>query len=154
MATQHSRRSIISIAALALAAALALSACTARTNVVGYVPDDDEIAQIVPGKQSKQDVEKLLGSPSSLASFKEHNNTWYYISSRTETFAFLSPETTKRTVLAIDFDDNGIVKNVRHYKLEDGRDIEMVERVTPTRGKELNFFEQMFGNFGRFTKPK
>lgn len=158
MATRLSRHGMTKPAALSLAAALAavlmLSACASRTNVAGYVPDEDDIAQIQPGNQSKEEVEELLGTPSSLASFEDRSNTWYYISSRTETVAFLSPEVTERTVVAIQFDDNGIVKQVNRYKLEDGREVEMVERITPTRGKELNFFEQMFGNIGRFTKDK
>jgi outer membrane protein assembly factor BamE (lipoprotein component of BamABCDE complex) len=140
------------ITALSLAAALVLASCASRTYVAGYVPDEDLIAELQPGKQSKSDVEKLLGTPSSLASFEDRTNTWYYISSKTETIAFLSPEVTERTVVAVEFDDNGIVKLVRRYKIEDGREVDIVERITPTRGKELGFFEQMFGNLGRFNK--
>ncbi len=152
MATPDLRSSVLRAATVLLICGLALSACATRTHVAGYVPDDDLIAQIEPGKQKQTDVKRILGSPSSLASFESHNDTWYYISSKTETIAFLSPEIVERSVVAVDFDDNGVVKQVRRFNLEDGEDIEMVDRITPTRGKELGFFEQMFGNFGRFNK--
>jgi len=152
MATRHSRNRTVTLAVLSLAVALVVSACSPRTNVSGYVPDEELIAKIEPGKQNQNDVRDLLGSPSSLASFEDRTHIWYYISSKTETFAFLAPETTERNVVAVEFDDAGLVKNVRRYTLEDGREVEIVERITPTRGKELSFFEQMFGNFGRFNK--
>ena len=43
----------------------------------------------------------------------------------------------------------GFVTNPR-FELEDGQEVAMVERETPTRGKELSLLQQLFGNLGRF----
>ncbi|HPE31258.1 MAG TPA: hypothetical protein PLV61_08695, partial [Parvularculaceae bacterium] len=52
-------------------------------------------------------------------------------------------------IIAFQFDDEGVVKNVGFYDLSDGMDVSMVSRVTPTRGKELTFWEQLLGNVGQ-----
>jgi len=43
------------------------------------------------------------------------------------------------------------VKGVGRLGIEDTRDINTVGRKTPTRGKQLGFFEQIFSNIGRFS---
>lgn len=129
-----------------LAMAVTLSACSPIVNVRGYVPEQDKIEKLAVGEQSKDQVYNLLGSPSTLATFSE--DTWYYISSRTERIGFFEPKTVDRTVLAVKFDDDEKVSNIAKYGLEDGRVVNFVDRTTPTRGKELTFLEQMFGNIG------
>jgi len=51
----------------------------------------------------------------------------------------------------VEFDPKGNVAGTRRYSLKDGRVVAWVSRETPTRGRELTFLEQMFGNFGRFS---
>jgi outer membrane protein assembly factor BamE (lipoprotein component of BamABCDE complex) len=128
-----------------------LGACSAREDYRGYAFDDAKLHQIKPGAQTQNEIAQLLGSPSSIATFKEHNDTWYYIAKETQTVAFWSPETKNQKVVAIDFDDKGRVKEVRNYVMKDGRAISPVARETPTSGHEYGFFEQLFGNIGRFT---
>jgi outer membrane protein assembly factor BamE (lipoprotein component of BamABCDE complex) len=125
--------------------------CSPREDYRGYAFDDAKLHQIKPGAQTQNEVARLLGSPSSIATFKEHNDTWYYIAKETQTVAFWSPETTDQKVVAIEFDDKGRVKEVRNYAMKDGRVISPVGRETPTSGHEYGFFEQLFGNVGRFT---
>ena len=126
-----------------------LVACAPITNQRGNLPDSELLSQIEPGEQSRDDVANILGSPTSIASFG--GETWYYISSQTETIAFYEPEVVDQRVVAIAFDDDGMVASVRTYGLEDAQDIEPVARVTPTGGREMTFLEQLFGNIGRFT---
>jgi hypothetical protein len=38
--------------------------------------------------------------------------------------------------------------------MDDARQIEMVDRRTPTAGNELGFLRQIFGNLGRFDAGK
>ena len=49
----------------------------------------------------------------------------------------------------IAFDENGVVAEVASMSIEEARAIEPVEEESPTRGRELSFFEQIFGNIGR-----
>ena len=143
----------ISLITVALAAT-ALAACSPRQDFRGYAFDEPTLEKIKPGAQTQAQVAQLLGSPSSISTFTEANNTWYYIYKETETTAFLAPEVVDQKVVAIDFDDKGKVKDLRRYTLKDGKPVEPISRETPTRGRELGFFEQIFGNIGRFGSPK
>jgi len=125
-----------------------LSACEARVDVRGNLPDPDLLQDLEVGHITKNEVADLLGTPSSVSPFA--SDTWYYISERTETVAFFEPEVKERKVLVIKFDRKGVAQNVKTYGLEDARKIEMVERTTPTAGKELTILKQIFGNIGRF----
>ena len=62
------------------------------------------------------------------------------------------PKIVDRHVVAVEFDETGVVKEVRQYDEQDGRRIDPVERVTPTAGNEMTILDQFFGNLGRFNK--
>jgi outer membrane protein assembly factor BamE (lipoprotein component of BamABCDE complex) len=126
--------------------AATLSACTPMRDVRGYVPDATKVADIKIGEDTKQSVQAKLGTPSSTASFGDP--TWYYISIEQERYAFFSPDVTKREILAVQFNETGKVAEVRNYGIEDGQVIALVDRETPSRGKELSFLQQVFGNIG------
>ena len=123
-----------------------LSACTPMRDVRGYVPDATKVADIKIGEDTKQSVQAKLGTPSSTASFGDP--TWYYISIEQERYAFFSPDVTKREILAVQFNETGKVAEVRNYGIEDGQVVALVDRETPSRGKELSFLQQVFGNIG------
>jgi len=127
-----------------------LFACTPRLDVRGNKPDSDRLSEIVPGEVSRDEVAEILGSPSSVAIFDKE--TWYYISQRTETVAFLEPDITEREIVILRFDEIGILAEIETRTAEDGKDVLPVERKTPTAGNEIGFFQQMFGNLGRFNK--
>ena len=131
-----------------LAAVLALGACESQISIRGSMPDVDDVAEIMPGQDSKQDILGKFGSPSTLSSFMD--DTWYYIGQRVEQFAFYEPEVVDRSVLVVAFDDSGLVNDTRYYTLYDGRVIDPVTRETPTEGLELTFIQQVIGNIGRF----
>ena len=124
--------------------------CTPKVETHGYVLSENRIEEVEPGIHTRADVAELLGSPSNVATFND--TTWYYISKRVETFAFFKPKVLDQQVVMVKFEDSGFVKDVVRYDLADGQVIEPVPRETVTRGKELGFFEQLFGNIGRFTK--
>ena len=56
----------------------------------------------------------------------------------------------KRKVIVIMFDQKGVARELKSYGIEDARRIQMVERKTPTAGRELTILKQLFGNIGRF----
>lgn len=144
----HRTRALILVAVLA--AIFALTACSARVDTRGNLPDPDVVAQITPGEDDRNTVIETLGSPSTTAVFDEE--VWYYISQRTETLAFFAPKVVERQVLIVHFDERGIVTAIEALGLDDSRTIEHVERTTPTAGNELTFIDQLVGNFGRFNK--
>jgi outer membrane protein assembly factor BamE (lipoprotein component of BamABCDE complex) len=129
----------------------ALTACTPVISARGQQPDPEALAQIEPGSASRRDVENALGTPSTQGVFRK--NVWYYMSERTERTAFFRPELVERKVVAIVFDDAGLVEDIVTYTENDKQEVELVARVTPTAGNELSIIQQLFGNVGRFAKP-
>ena len=123
-----------------------LSACAPIRDVRGYVPDDEKVAAVARGADTRDSVQEKLGTPSSTAAFGDP--TWYYISTEQERYAFFKPDVTKRQILAIQFGDDGKVNDIRKYGIEDGQVIALVDRETPSRGKEMTFLQQLFGNMG------
>lgn len=122
--------------------AAALSACTAVVIQRGYVPDAQAVGSVTVGTDTKITVAQKLGNPSTTATFG--SDVWYYISATEEQQAFFAPVITQRHILAIEFNPQGQVANIRHYGLQDGRVVDFVSRETPTRGKELSILQQMF----------
>ncbi len=139
-----------------LAVAAALAACAPMIDTRGNMPPIEVISTIQPGVTTRTQVSQLLGSPSTVATFNDR--TWYYIGRKTETVAFLQPELTDQQVLVIKFDEAGVVQDFEKRGMETAREVAMNERETPTAGHSLGFFEQLFGNIGRFSskeeKPK
>ena len=144
----HSRYCTVLPIVAVLAAAIALAACAPRLTVRGHLPRETKLAKIVIGKQTKEEVAEILGSPSAQGTFDDR--IWYYISRRTEKFAFLDEKVVDQQVIAVYFTDKDIVQAIHRYNTDDLRQIGMVERQTPTAGKELSVFEQLIGNLGRF----
>jgi outer membrane protein assembly factor BamE (lipoprotein component of BamABCDE complex) len=126
-----------------------LRASALAATVMAAAACSPTLERITPGTQTRDDVAELLGTPSSVAAFSE-DTTWIYIQSKTSTLAFFEPKVLERNIVVVDFDDAGIVKDVRRYTLEDGKLIDPVSRTTPAPGKELSFLEQLVGNVGRF----
>lgn len=130
------------------AAVLVLAGCTVPPDQHGNLPDPAALAQIKPGVSDKAAVTRLLGSPSSVAAFDK--NTWYYISRKTKTVAFFKPELLDQQVVAINFDNKGVVRDVVHRNMADREVIVPNPNATPAPGRTFSFLEQLIGNFGRF----
>jgi outer membrane protein assembly factor BamE (lipoprotein component of BamABCDE complex) len=128
-----------------------LAACAPTIQQEGNVPDPDQVVQINPGVDDKNRVNQLLGSPSSVSAFQDR--TWYYISRRTEQTAFFDPRVVEQEVLAISFDTQNLVQDMKVYGIEKGRLVPMVDRITPTHGNDLTIVQQVLGNLGRFNNP-
>lgn len=132
----------------AAALALMVSACSPTTNVQGYVVDQRLVDAIRPGVDDHTSVKSMLGTPSITGNFDDKR--WYYVSRTTEQLAFFKPEVLEQQVLVVNFDDKGYVQEVKKIGLADARAINPASGETPTRGRELGFWEQIFGNIGRF----
>lgn len=135
-------------AVLALAAALTLAACSPVYRSHGYAPVAEELAAIQPGRDTKATVQARIGRPG--ATGVVGDDAWYYVASTVEHFAYREPRVVDRRVVAISFDDAGVVQDVRQYGIEDGRVIDLVTRTTPTYGKELTVIQQLLGNLLNF----
>lgn len=135
------------LVAAALAAVLA-AGCTTSEQVRGFFVDEELFAAVTPGIDNVNSVRRMLGNPSSVGTFD--TNVWYYISTLTKKRSFFHEKPERHDILAVHFDENGVVGDVTRYSLADMREIDPRDDKTPTRGRKLGFFEQIFGNIGRF----
>lgn len=135
---------------VALMLALAGTACAPTVEMRGNLPHPDVLSQIQVGKTSRDEVMTLLGTPSTTMTYGDE--TWHYISAKSEQVAFFEPKYVERRVVSVSFDPRGVVKVVSNHTLEDGQKVELVDRETPTAGKEMSVLEQLLGNVGRFSK--
>ncbi len=141
------------LAAIFAAAAAATSGCSPTIDTHGNMPLEEVVETVERGKQNRDQIVAMLGSPSTTATFGEQE-TWYYIGKRTETLAFFEPKLLERRILVIKFDDRGVVETITSYDASAGKPVEFVERVTPTKGKQLGVLQQIIGNVGRFSNAK
>jgi outer membrane protein assembly factor BamE (lipoprotein component of BamABCDE complex) len=112
--------------------------------VHGYVPSPADIAQVAPGRDNVETVEQKLGRPSSSGLLRD--SSWYYVESIVENYTYNPPRVVDRTVLAVEFNGNGVVSGIAQYGLEDGRIVNLTTRTTETGGRRLGVLEQLFGN--------
>jgi outer membrane protein assembly factor BamE (lipoprotein component of BamABCDE complex) len=137
---------------VALAAVLAIGGCamvapTRETR--GHRIEAHQLEEIVPGVQTRADIAALLGSPSITAPFGD--DSWFYVSSVTRTRVGRTQAIDEQTVVAVRFDERGVVRKVEKLGLDDAAEITPVARVTPTPGNDRSFLQMLFGNIGRFT---
>lgn len=132
-----------------VAVSLVCASCSSIEQSHGYMPEPELVEKVQPGVHDKDSIAILLGTPTTVTNFR--SESWYYIAKRSERLAFFEEETVEQKILAIHFNDKGIVEEVKTYSLDDAEQIALVERETATRGKELTVMQQLFGNIGRFT---
>lgn len=136
-------------ALIGVALAFTLAACGPPNDLRGNDPDKKLLAEIKPGVTDKASVTKLLGSPSSVATFDK--NTWYYISQETQDVAFFKPRLKDEKVVSISFNDQGVVRQIAFLDLDNHVEVVPNPDATPAPGREFTLLEQLIGNFGRFS---
>ncbi len=141
----------LSLAAVALAA-LATACVSPVQDYHGYTPDEVLPSSLEPGIDTRASVLAQLGSASTESVFDE--NTWFYITTRREQFAYFTPKTKSRTITAVRFNDADVVEEVLEYDETSGEVVNYVSRETPTRGRELGLLEQLFGTIGTVALPQ
>lgn len=135
---------------LTVAAGL-LSACNPTLRTHGYIATNDKPQAVEPESDTKASVLARLGNPSVKGTFDEdlQTDTWYYMTSVRQRFAYLRPVVEERSITAVSFNEDGQVTKVAEYGIEDGQYVNYVDSKTPTRGRELSVLEQIFGTIGR-----
>ncbi len=139
--------------ALSLAFSLALAGCAADIIPHGTIPTEDQIAFIKPGVSTQSDVLNTLGTASTVSIFDD-GVSWIYIGSHSRQVAVFEREELDRRVLVIRYGKTGVVEDVVSLTKENGADVNVVVRATPTRGKDLSLIQELLNNVGRFDSPK
>lgn len=136
---------------LAVMACLMLAACSffeAPPQLRGNKIDPEVLKELVPGTTTKSDVSALVGSPTVRAAFDD--NTWIYVSELTRPRVGRYPAILEQNVVLLVFNDDGVLSGIEQKDKEDSLPVQVVSRITPSPGTEASFFQQLFGNIGRF----
>lgn len=128
---------------------LILSACSwLGTEQVGDIPEPTRINALKVGRHTKEDVARLLGSPTSITLFEKES--WLYIESKEQKRVFFPAKEIERKVVQVTFSGKGMVEKVNQLSLDDGQQITIDDTKTPVSGKDLSVIDELIGNFGRF----
>ena len=127
---------------------LALSACAATYDNHGYAPSDEDLEQIIVGVDTRDSVIDLVGRPGAAGVLNDSG--YYYVKSRRRNFAYRAPQEIDRQVVAISFDQAGVVTNIERFGIERGRVITLSRRVTDSNTQGVSFIRQLLGNLGNF----
>jgi outer membrane protein assembly factor BamE (lipoprotein component of BamABCDE complex) len=141
-------KSSAAVVVLAVGLGLGLAACAPQVVQHGHTIDPAAVARITPGVTSREEVARLMGSPSALATFED--SRWYYVTQRRENRSFFQSNITEQEVVTISFDDRGIVSDVRRHGMDQALAVQPDPDSTRTLGNELTIIEQLVGNIGRF----
>lgn len=133
----------------ALLLAALIAGCSPIYRNHGYVPTEAELDQIVVGVDTRESVAETVGRPA--ASGLLNDTGWFYVQSRWQQLGARAPREIDRQVVAITFDDRGVVQNVGRYGLEDGNVVILSRRVTESNIRGVSFIGQLLGNVGRLT---
>ena len=129
-------------------AVLAIAACAPVYRNHGYVPPELDLAQVIVGQTTVDELPTLIGRPSSQGLLT--GSGWYYVGSRWQHFGPYEPKELTRQVVAISFDEAGTVANVERFGLERGRVVVLSRRVTDSGVTEISLIRQLLGNIGNF----
>ncbi|MFV2033826.1 MAG: outer membrane protein assembly factor BamE [Halocynthiibacter sp.] len=128
---------------------LTLGACSATYRNHGYVPTESDLSEIIVGVDTIQSVGETIGRPTVTGVLS--GGDWFYVQSRWREFAYRAPREIDRQVVAVRFDQEGVVENIERFTLEDGRVVVLSRRITDSNIKGVSFIRQLLGNIGNFT---
>ena len=143
----HRLRRLLSGAVL-VGGVLLAGGCSETITKHGQLFRDSDLQQIQPGMMQEQ-VKLSLGTPTTTTTTGS-GSVYYYISSTMSQTAFFLPEEKDRKVVAVYFNETGMVDRVANYGLKDGKIFDFVSRTTPAPGgNEDGILKQLFRNLGQ-----
>jgi outer membrane protein assembly factor BamE (lipoprotein component of BamABCDE complex) len=128
---------------------LVLAGCVTLYQNHGYAPTDVDLAQVIVGKSTREEVATLVGVPGTSGLLAGGN--WYYVQSRFENYAYRAPKEIDRQVVAITFNQAEVVTNVERFGLADGKIVALSRRVTDSGIQGKSALRQIFGALGNFS---
>ena len=123
-----------------------LASCSTIYKDHGYLPLDTDLKSVVVGKDTRNSVTELLGSPSGSGVLED--GAIFYISTKIKNFLFYEPKVVSRDMIVVSFDEKNLVENIEKFTLEDGRVVVLSRRVTSAPVKGPRILSQIFGNLG------
>lgn len=133
---------------------LVLAGCYPTVDHRGFNPEQMQIDNIQKGISTKENVQEILGSPSTTSLFPVEGKNWtnwYYIYRKTETTSFFEPKVVDQITVKITFDERNIVQDINHQKGVQGEQIKASKERTESTGYESSAMKDIFGNFNKYS---
>lgn len=138
-----------SLRSIVLALTLVIAGCVPIYRHHGYIPPEEDLAQVVVGQTTQMELDGLIGRPSSQGLLA--GSGWYYVGSRWRHYGPTRPQEISREIVAVTFAENGTVANVERFGLEQGRIVVLSRRVTDSGVTSISAIRQILGNIGNLS---
>lgn len=125
-----------------------LASCVYDTTRRGYSSVEPKLDAVEIGMARPQ-LLALLGTPSIQGLYD--NKRLIYLSETVDNRIILKPRITSRRIIALQLDANDRLSAIERYDLDDQIALTLNETETPTRSKTATFWDELFGNLGRFS---
>lgn len=134
---------------IVLALTLVIAGCVPIYRHHGYIPPEEDLAQVVVGQTTQMELDGLIGRPSSQGLLA--GSGWYYVGSRWRHYGPTRPQEISREIVAVSFAEDGTVANVERFGLEQGRIVVLSRRVTDSGVTSISAIRQILGNIGNLS---
>jgi outer membrane protein assembly factor BamE (lipoprotein component of BamABCDE complex) len=135
------------VTAAAALAALLVAGCATDVRRHGYAPSPEQLSEITVGVDTRATVADAIGTPGASGVLDERG--YYYVSQAVTQYGIREPEVIAREVVAISFDEAGVVRNIERFGLEEGNMVALSRRTTEDNTRGVGFLRQLLGNIGR-----
>ena len=128
------------------------SACSPIVATRGNFISEHNFKKISTNNSKRSDVIQNWGPPSATSSFDQ--NIWYYVGETTEQKGVFAPKVIARRVIKLEFskEDNETVMAITDIDPAEAKEVNLVDRTTPTAGKEFTILQQLIGNMGKYNQ--
>lgn len=126
-----------------------LSSCVVNKKDHGYEHSSKNFSELKINKSTKDEVINVVGSPSTNSSFND--DTWYYVTVKTEKISLLKPEVTGHKVTKLQF-KNDVLSSIAVQDSSDKKNLKFNKAHSPINGDDSGGFKDFFHNLGRFNK--
>ncbi len=128
---------------------LICSACNiTRIDKKGYMFDSSGYETLQEGVTTKQRVLMMMGSPTIISDLSDEE-LWIYYHEDVKELLFFKPKVISRTIIALKFDDQQTIKQLKSYDLSSEENLAFSKDSTKTQDRDEGFFKKIFGNVGQ-----
>jgi len=131
---------------------LTMTSCIKHEHFHGYSFESKDLDSVKTGITTENEILEKFGSPTITSDFGP--KTYFYISMKQTSFAFLPSKTEEQIVLELRFNQKNVVDKMETYTLESANKITYASDNTKIKGNEINPFEHILNNIGKFNNPK
>ncbi len=100
------------------------------------------------GVTTKDRVLRIMGSPT-IVSDLSNEELWLYYHEDVKELLFFKPKVISRTVIALKFDNQQTIKELKNYDLSSEEKLTFSTDYTKAQNHDEGFFKKIFGNIGQ-----